>query len=74
MADRNLAIRLAVIDGGKVKAELRDVGDSGARALQRIEEASRPASRALQALDGVAGEVRTAWRRWPTAPARSAPD
>ena len=58
MADRNLAIRLAVIDGGKVKAELRDVGDSGARALQRIEEASRPASRALQALDGVAGEVR----------------
>jgi hypothetical protein len=58
MADRNLAIRLAVIDGGKVKAELRDVGDSGARALQRIEDASRPASRALQALDGVAGEVR----------------
>ncbi|MBX3516041.1 MAG: phage tail tape measure protein [Rhodospirillales bacterium] len=58
MGDRNLAIRLAVIDGGKVKAELRDVGDSGARALQRIEDASRPASRALQALDGVAGEVR----------------
>jgi len=58
MADRNLAIRLAVIDGGKVKAELRDVGDSGARALQRIEQAARPASRALQALDGVAGEVR----------------
>ena len=58
MADRNLAIRLAVIDGGKVKAELRDVGDSGARALQRIEDASRPASRALQALDGVAGELR----------------
>jgi hypothetical protein len=58
MSDRSLAIRLAVIDGGKVKAELRDVGDSGARALQRIEEASRPASRALQALDGVAGELR----------------
>lgn len=58
MADRNLAIRLAVIDGGKVKAELRDVGDSGARALQRIEDASRPASRALQVLDGVAGELR----------------
>jgi len=58
MADRNLAIRLAVIDGGKVKAELRDVGDSGARALQRIEEAARPASRALQALDSVSAEVR----------------
>jgi len=58
MADRNLAIRLAVIDGGKVKAELRDVGDSGARSLQRIEEAARPASRALQALDSVSAEVR----------------
>ncbi|MDG4603614.1 MAG: phage tail length tape measure family protein [Defluviicoccus sp.] len=58
MADRSLAIRLAVIDGGKVKAELRDVGDAGSRSLKRIEDAARPASRALQALDGVAGEVR----------------
>ena len=58
MADRSLAIRLAVIDGGKVKAELREVGDTGSRSLKRIEDAARPASRALQALDGVAGEVR----------------
>src|SRR5512132_1505561 len=58
MADRSLAIRLAVIDGGRVKAELRDVGDAGSRSLKRIEDAARPASRALQALDGVAGEVR----------------
>ncbi|MBL8668051.1 MAG: phage tail length tape measure family protein, partial [Rhodospirillales bacterium] len=58
MADRSLAIRLAVIDGGKVKAELRDVGDAGSRSLQRIEDAARPASRALQALDSVSAEVR----------------
>ena len=58
MADRSLAIRLAVVDGGKVKAELRDIGDAGSRSLKRIEDAARPASRALQALDGVAGEVR----------------
>ena len=58
MADRSLAIRLAVIDGGKVKAELRDVGETGSRALQRIEDAAQPASRALQALDGVSSEVR----------------
>jgi lambda family phage tail tape measure protein len=58
MADRSLAIRLAVIDGGKVKAELRDVGDTGSRSLKRIEDAARPASRALQALDGVSSEVR----------------
>src|SRR5665809_58381 len=58
MTDRTLSIRLAVVDGGKVKAELRDIGASGERSLQRIETASRPASRALQALDGVAGQVR----------------
>jgi hypothetical protein len=58
MADRSLAIRLAVIDGGKVKAELREVGDTGSRSLKRIEDAARPASRALQALDGVSSEVR----------------
>lgn len=58
MAERDLAIRLAVVDGGKVKATLNDVGVSGVRALQRIEEAARPASRALQALDGVAADAR----------------
>ncbi|WP_229773726.1 hypothetical protein, partial [Iodidimonas muriae] len=58
MTTRNLAVRLAVIDGGKVKAELKDVGESGQRSLKRIEEAARPASRALKALDGAAGEVR----------------
>ncbi len=58
MADRNLSVRLAVIDGGKVKAELLDIGESGARSLKRIEDAGRPASQALQALDGAAGEVR----------------
>jgi len=28
-------VRLAVIDGGKVKAELKDVGQAGQRSLQR---------------------------------------
>ena len=77
MADRNLAIRLAVIDGGKVKAELRDVGETGSRSLQRIEDAARPASKALQVIDGyqsfvasaaVAGARATAVRRRPMAP------
>ncbi|MBX6323494.1 MAG: phage tail length tape measure family protein, partial [Rhodospirillaceae bacterium] len=58
MAERNLSVRLAVIDGGKVKAELQDIGESGARSLKRIEDAARPASRALQALDGAAGDIR----------------
>ncbi|MBM3548923.1 MAG: hypothetical protein FJX54_18425 [Alphaproteobacteria bacterium] len=58
MAERNLAVRLSVIDGGKVKAELRDVGESGERALKRIDDAAKPASRSLQAVDAAAGSVR----------------
>ena len=58
MAERNLAVRLSVIDGGKVKAELRDVGESGERALKRIDDAAKPASKALQAIDAAAGTVR----------------
>jgi lambda family phage tail tape measure protein len=58
MTTRNLSVRLAVVDGGKVKAELREVGESGARSLKRIEDASRPTSRALLAVDGAAREIR----------------
>ncbi|MER2520942.1 MAG: phage tail tape measure C-terminal domain-containing protein [Bdellovibrionales bacterium] len=51
MTEKNLAIRLSVMDGGKVKAELKDVGDAGQKALQQIEQASQPASKALLAID-----------------------
>jgi phage-related minor tail protein len=58
MAERNFSIRLAVIDGGKVKAELVEVGATGEKALKRIESAAQPASRALLALDGAGGHLR----------------
>lgn len=58
MTSRNLSVRLDVVDGGKVKAELREVGESGARSLKPIEDASRPTSRALLAVDGTAREIR----------------
>lgn len=58
MAERNFSIRLSVIDGGKVKAELRDVGQSGEQSLKRIEAASRPASRGLEAINAAAGDLR----------------
>ena len=60
MTMRNLAIRLSVTDAQKVKATLNDVGESGQRALQKIENASRPASKALLALDGATGSIRGA--------------
>ena len=58
MTNRNLAIRLSVTDAAKVKATLNDVGESGQRAIKKIEDASRPASKALLALDGATGTLR----------------
>lgn len=58
MAERNVSVRLAVVDGNRVKAELRTVGDVGQRSLERIARASAPASGALKAVDAVAGSVR----------------
>ena len=57
MAERNLSIRLAVIDGGKVKAELADVGEAGERSLKKIESASQPASAGLNLLSKAANDA-----------------
>jgi len=35
MAERNLSIRLSVVDGGKVKAELSEIGEKGERSLKK---------------------------------------
>ena len=44
MAERNLSIRMSVVDGGKVKAELSEIGEKGERSLKKIESAATPAS------------------------------
>ncbi len=36
MAERNLSIRLSVVDGGKVKAELSEIGEKGERSLKKL--------------------------------------
>jgi lambda family phage tail tape measure protein len=53
------AVRLAVEGGGKVKAELVDVGGSGERSLRKIENAGGKASRGLSALTDRAKFLRT---------------
>lgn len=58
MAERNLSIRLAVIDGGKVKAELADVGEAGERSLKKIESASQPATTGLKLLSSAANDAK----------------
>ncbi len=58
MAERNLSIRLSVIDGGKVKAELSEIGEKGERSLKKIEAASTPASSGLKLLSSAANDAR----------------
>lgn len=58
MTERNLAIRLTVLDGGKVKAELREIGESGEKSLKKIELAGKPTSKALLAINAAANDVK----------------
>ena len=58
MAERNLSIRLSVIDGGKVKAELSEIGEKGERSLKKIESAAKPAGSGLQFLSSAANDAR----------------
>lgn len=58
MTERNLAIRLSVMDGGKVKAELKEIGESGEKSLKKIELAGQPASKSLLALNAAANDVK----------------
>lgn len=49
-AERNVGIRLQVIDGGKVKTELAAVGEAGAQALGALEQKSNQAAQAMNQL------------------------
>ncbi|MDD3371508.1 MAG: phage tail tape measure C-terminal domain-containing protein, partial [Alphaproteobacteria bacterium] len=60
MPERNLSIRLSVMDGGKVKAELKEIGESGEKSLKQIELAGQPASRSLIALNAAANDMKGA--------------
>lgn len=58
MAERNLSIRLSVVDGGKVKAELTEIGEKGERSLKKIEAAATPASGGLKLLSSAANDAK----------------
>ena len=58
MAERNLSIRLSVVDGGKVKAELSEIGEKGERSLKKIEAAATPASTGMKLLSSAANDAK----------------
>ena len=57
MAEKQVGVRLSVIDGGKVKAELRSVGQEGAAALDKIRQATEPASAGLKVVNAAAQDI-----------------
>lgn len=50
MAERNVNVRLQVLDGGKAKAEFASVGDAGAAALDALQRKSHEAAAAVNQL------------------------
>ncbi len=54
---RNVSVRITVLDGDKARRELTLTGEAGQRALQKIKDASTPASRSLVAINAVSQEV-----------------
>lgn len=50
-ATRRVSIRLSLDDGARVKTELRDVGETGQRSLDRIKDGAESASRGLDLLN-----------------------
>jgi len=58
MTERSLTIRLAVRDGDVVRRALTQLGDEGSRALTRIENATKPVSRGLLAINEVTSAAR----------------
>jgi len=58
VSTRSVSIRIAVIDGDKVRREFTLTGEAGQRALAKIREATTPASKSLLAVNAVSQEVR----------------
>ncbi|MDJ0685401.1 MAG: hypothetical protein QNJ84_11920 [Alphaproteobacteria bacterium] len=58
MTDKDIAIRLSLQDGEKVRRGLMRLGEDGQNALARIERQTRPASRGLLAVNAVSAELR----------------
>jgi phage-related minor tail protein len=64
MAERRVSVRLSVQDVERFKANLKDAGESGQKALELIERRGKPAANELRALNAVAADVRGGLQRF----------
>ncbi len=53
-SQKNMSIRLAVVDGKKVEDTFSRIGRTGEQAFERIERSTKPASMGLKAVDTTA--------------------
>lgn len=59
MAEKRVGVRLKAEGGERLKRDLQDIGTTGDRALRRINDAAKPASAELRALNAVTGALRS---------------
>lgn len=57
MAERRVSVRLAAVDGDRLKAELINIGREGKEALNAIADAAKPASGGLDRVDTASGSA-----------------
>jgi hypothetical protein len=62
-AQKNMSIRLAVVDGKRVEETFERVGRTGEQALNRIDRATAPANAGLKAVDTTARALNSVFRQ-----------
>ncbi|MBI1327005.1 MAG: tape measure protein [Alphaproteobacteria bacterium] len=62
-SQKNMSIRLAVVDGKKVEDTFSRIGRTGEQAFERIERSTRPASVGLKAVDTTARALNNVFRQ-----------
>ena len=62
-SQKNMSIRLAVVDGKKVEDTFSRIGNKGQQAFERIERSTKPASVGLKAVDTTARALNNVFRQ-----------
>jgi tape measure domain-containing protein len=63
VAQKNMSIRLAVVDGKRVESEFEQIGRTGQNAFDRISAATKPANASLKAVDTTAQALNGVFRQ-----------
>ena len=62
-AQKNMSIRLAVVDGKKVEDTFKRIGQTGEQAFERIDRSTKPATASLKAVDTTARALNSVFRQ-----------